>query len=218
MITTLNPTLNQKKYLIAAIFLAGAVGLHLPQTNALFVLLTPYSLFATGILILYNEQKREQKVDFFLLSTFCSGFLIEAVGVATGKIFGAYHYTNVLGASILGVPLIIGLNWTTLIYAIGTLLDRWQTHFVCQAVAAAALLTLLDVLIEPVAIYFRFWIWDLGVPGLQNYMAWFGYSLLVFLVYFKLKLRFQNPLNTTYLLGQVLFFGLNLCIIYFFAF
>jgi putative membrane protein len=40
----------------------------------------------------------------FSLITVVVSFASEVVGVATGLIFGAYHYTDQLGPKLLGVP------------------------------------------------------------------------------------------------------------------
>lgn len=39
------------------------------------------------------------------------GFAVEALGVTTGVIFGAYHYTDRMGPRLHEVPLVIGINW-----------------------------------------------------------------------------------------------------------
>ncbi|MFN2335752.1 MAG: carotenoid biosynthesis protein, partial [Bacteroidales bacterium] len=45
-----------------------------------------------------------------------TSFLIEAVGVNTGRIFGTYTYGKALGPALWNTPVIIGLNWFLLIY------------------------------------------------------------------------------------------------------
>jgi len=44
------------------------------------------------------------------------GMLAEVVGVATGLPFGAYAYSDSLGAKLLGVPLVIPLAWAMMAY------------------------------------------------------------------------------------------------------
>jgi len=144
-------------------------------------------------------------------------FLVEVLGVATGAIFGPYHYLDVLGFSLAGVPLIIGLNWV---------LAVWGIHSAIRAVFpgwsrwALALLTgvgciLFDIVLEPVAIKLGYWVWHDGTIPLQNYLAWgiIGTSVSVFL-----PLRQEGapvPLVLSwYVLIQTLFFaGINLWIL-----
>ena len=52
---------------------------------------------------------------FFGLSAIVS-WTFEQFGVATGLIFGNYHYTNYLGARLGDVPLLIPLAWFMMIY------------------------------------------------------------------------------------------------------
>lgn len=44
------------------------------------------------------------------------GLVAEAVGVATGRPFGAYSYAGTLGPQLLGVPLLVPLAWTMMAY------------------------------------------------------------------------------------------------------
>ena len=52
---------------------------------------------------------------FFALAFFI-GFTFEAVGIATGWVYGDYHYGPRLGPVMLGVPVLIPLSWFTVIY------------------------------------------------------------------------------------------------------
>ncbi len=46
-------------------------------------------------------------------SVFVVSLLFESVGVATGWIYGAYHYAQLLGPLLLGlVPYLIPLSWS----------------------------------------------------------------------------------------------------------
>ena len=44
---------------------------------------------------------------------------LNITGANTGLIFGNYTYGNILGMKVLGVPLIIGLNWFIVMYCAG---------------------------------------------------------------------------------------------------
>jgi uncharacterized membrane protein len=52
---------------------------------------------------------------FFTTSAVIS-WAFEQVGVATGAIYGPYHYTDVLGVRLGHVPLLIPLAWFMMIY------------------------------------------------------------------------------------------------------
>jgi carotenoid biosynthesis protein len=53
----------------------------------------------------------------FILITVAVSFTSEAIGVATGLIFGRYHYTDLLGPKLLGVPPLIQIGYLATGYA-----------------------------------------------------------------------------------------------------
>ena len=53
----------------------------------------------------------------FGLITVAVSFISEAIGVATGVVFGAYHYTDLLGPKLLGVPPMIQIGYLATGYA-----------------------------------------------------------------------------------------------------
>lgn len=53
----------------------------------------------------------------FLLITVVISFAAEAIGVATGWVFGSYYYTDALGPKILGVPPLIQGGYVAVGYA-----------------------------------------------------------------------------------------------------
>ena len=86
----------------------------------------PYHPFFTPLLtlvaftfaLLHGSQNLGWKHTLLLLGlTFAISLLFECVGVATGLIFGAYHYTDKLGYKFLDlVPLLIPLAWFMMTY------------------------------------------------------------------------------------------------------
>ena len=53
----------------------------------------------------------------FCLITVVISFAAEAIGVFTGLIFGAYHYSDLLGPKLLGVPPMIQIGYLATGYA-----------------------------------------------------------------------------------------------------
>lgn len=115
-------------------------------------------------------------------------FTFEAVGVATGLIFGDYYYPDgPLGPLVLGVPPLIQLQYFAMGYAClviaravsGTL---WQTARGWTLVGAAAMggfaMTALDLASDPMqSTVLGDWIWRdggayFGVP-IHNFAGWF---------------------------------------------
>lgn len=107
------------------------------------------------------------------------GLLVEAAGVATGVPFGAYAYNDTLGATALGVPLVIPLAWTMMGYPallVGTAIAPSRRT---AAVAGGAALAAWDLFLDPQMVAAGHWTWAptsgpelLGVP-VVNFLGWF---------------------------------------------
>ncbi len=120
---------------------------------------------------------------------------IEVVGVLHGLPFGNYIYTDLLGHRLAGVlPWGIPLCWLLLILSAhalcGALLTRAPDVEISESalllnVATATVITLVDLILEPVAAHVRhYWIWLdrdplwYGVPPL-NFVGWFATAFLL---------------------------------------
>ena len=174
-----------------------------------FVLLTPLHLLLTAVLLTltHRVEPRPRYLAWTVLC-FVGGFGVEYLGVSQGWLFGDYRYTDVLGPSIAGVPLIIGVNWILVVYAVCASINRYLptlSNFAKVAVAGLALVAL-DFLIEPVAIDLEFWIWAKGEPPLQNFIGWFIAGILQAAAFYIIIPKTQNRLAPILLLLQVAFF------------
>ena len=204
-----SPHINPRNafYLLLAMHIAGAIGLAIPASRALFQTLTPFNLLTTAAVIFHFEEKKTAPYIIFLLTTLLMGYAIEVAGVQTGIIFGEYDYGKTLGFKFFDVPLAIGLNWGILVYATGLLSDKVKTHKVIKAGLSALLMVIFDVIIEPVAIALDFWNWVESDIPLQNYIAWFLVSFALHLIYQYLDFSKNNPLAIKLLYIQLLFFA-----------
>jgi bisanhydrobacterioruberin hydratase len=190
------------------VYVSGIIGMYSPWHDW-FVSLTPLSLLlSAGILLAFSPEKTRNMYAWCAFS-FLMGFVAEVIGVNTGWPFGVYQYGSVLGPQWWNTPLMIGTNWFIVTYAANEAVQRrtkGRWPFWATAIAAALICTGLDVLIEPVAIRLGYWTWADGVPPLQNYMGWFGVSLLISLPYTHLAGRHTNPAAPILLVLQVVFF------------
>ncbi|MDF1560771.1 MAG: carotenoid biosynthesis protein [Bacteroidales bacterium] len=93
----------------------GLAGMLLPFSRELFITITPLNLLFAALFLFYGRWPA-RRVLFTGLAVFAASFLVEAVGVNTGKIFGSYSYGSALGPKLWNTPVIIGLNWFVLIY------------------------------------------------------------------------------------------------------
>ena len=171
------------------------------------VTLTPLNLLLSGVYLVINHKKINARFVLFFALAFTIGFSIEVIGVKTGLIFGAYSYGDVLGIKVLDVPLVIGLNWFLLVYATSCVAEYLVKKIWLKVIVAAALMTLLDVLIEPIAIRLDFWTWEQASVPMLNYIAWFFISALVIAIHYGLKTNQRNGAGVVLFGLQVIFFA-----------
>lgn len=204
------PEFAQKQHRTLLIILlmsyaAGIVG-YLSPWSAQFALLTPFHLLLCFAYLLLYMEKRSSKLWIFLAIVFIYTWCVECLGVNTGLLFGEYYYGRVLGLKILGTPLLIGINWLILVLSIGSLVRRLPKWWL-RIVLSALLMTLTDVLIEPMAIRYGLWNWSSPEVPLQNYVMWFLVSLPIFALYERMQLGSENRMAAWVWGLQLLFFA-----------
>ncbi|MBN1429052.1 MAG: carotenoid biosynthesis protein [Anaerolineae bacterium] len=140
-----------------------------------------------------------QALAFFVLSAVIS-WLFEQVGVATGLVYGPYHYTDVLGPKLGHVPLLIPIAWFMMIYpshVIANLIGTGKPAGVGGSLIRMAWLSTLgamtmtawDVLMDPGMSNppLQSWVWEQGGPyfgvPLQNFVGWLLTTFTVYLAY-----------------------------------
>jgi len=201
---------NKKAVSIILIFHAiGLIGLALPFAKPLFLYIVPFHLLLMLAVIVLNHKPMDARFLVFLFAIFPLGFAVEWTGIHTHRLFGDYIYGETLGFKLSGVPLIIGFNWFMLIYSAGVLMQRSRLKsFFLKALTGALLLTLLDVLIEPVAVRFDYWHWANSTIPFKNYASWFVLSFLMLLLFEAFRFKNQSMVAIVFLLTQFAFFGL----------
>jgi uncharacterized membrane protein len=194
-----------------AIFIYGAVAqillapiVQLPVlpggTSTLTLLLMIFSLLHARYLLGWRHT-----LLFFALSTVIS-LIYEEVGVATGLIFGPYHYTDVLGAKIGLVPILIPIAWFAMIYpsyVIANLIIDGQpsgsrgglTRVAWVSLISATVMTAWDLLIDPILSHpnVQAWVWErrgsyFGIP-IHNYLGWILTTFTVYMLYRLIERR-----------------------------
>jgi putative membrane protein len=209
---------------IAIFFTVGILGhVFLPDW---MVILTPPVLWAYGLLVaafaaagvpmdglrsredaaLRASQKRARlRLIVWIVLTYAVTFALEAIGTATGLVFGPYDYGNVLGVMVLAVPVVIGFNWVLVV--LGALRIVQRLPWWAAIPGAAVLTTAFDFLMEPAAIHLGYWTWHWdGIPP-QNYLAWFLISFTAAVAYRALRIRIPSKLPAYYMLIQAVFFA-----------
>jgi bisanhydrobacterioruberin hydratase len=194
---------------LGCLYFVGILSHLAPAFRPLMALLTPWFLLVTGTAALILAIPERSRGPFLTWVGVCCllTFGLEALGVATGKVFGAYHYGTVLGRHILGVPPVIGFNWVMIILAFSSLSVRLPRGRFYGPFLAAAAATLFDWIMEPVAIGLGYWTWEGGDIPLQNYAAWFLIALAMSLAYSLLNIKSRRETPAILAAAQLLFFG-----------
>jgi putative membrane protein len=203
---------------------SGTLAHCLPAVLPVTKLTTDGLLFVLNGLVLYAIYRRndDKRLFWWLLIAYWFTFAMEAIGVATGAIFGEYAYGPTMWFQWLGVPFVIALNWCVLTLACNELACRILERKTNKAsnivppptavnplsliLLAATMTALYDVAIEPVAISLDYWQWGGGEIPLQNYLAWAAIAFLISLPLQLLKIRFRSPVLLVYLFAQLFFF------------
>ncbi len=160
-------------------------------------------LFLEGLLLLVAASLHYGWLRGLLagISVIVLSYCVEALGVETGFPFGVYRYTNVLFPRLPGgVPLAVMFAWVLIVFgAYGCLRIEKRGLGIGGALLGAALATLLDLEIEPVAFHVEsYWKWlapgypnYYGVP-LANFVAWFVVAFVLLLLVDAMFFRFHQ--------------------------
>ena len=177
-------------YIILSAYTLLLSGLGQPPIE---VLTPALSLIAFVFAVLHACRRIGWRRAVLLLAlTFGVSLLFESVGVATGLVYGPYHYTAKLGYKFLGlVPLLIPAAWFMMMYPAYVMACRlvpsvWKTWRwrLGVAVLGGFAMTAWDLAMDPLMVAGGHWVWDIkgayfGVP-LQNYWGWWLTTFITF--------------------------------------
>jgi putative membrane protein len=198
--------------IIYILFGVGVIGHLLEPTRDLLLAMTPYFLLFMAIFVLLPQVLRKNKKLFLWAApVLISTFFIEALGVRTGLVFGAYEYGPTLGRHVLDVPPVIGLNWVIVMLGAILLAGRITRRAFPRALISGALAVFFDLVMEPVAIELDYWTWDNVAVPLQNYIAWGVIAFVISLAYSWARVdasEKRGSLLEHFFMVQVLFFAL----------
>jgi bisanhydrobacterioruberin hydratase len=197
--------------LLLLFYFFGALGMAMPQFRELFLALTPVNLLLT--LVVFYKVNKDFSGKFLLLSglIFLIGFSVEAIGVATGVLFGSYEYGEPFGFKIFETPVMIGANWLFLSLSTYGVVRHFSKKGLWLIIVPPLLMTALDVLVEPIAIKLDFWSWENNIIPIQNYVMWFITSLVIHSIVYFFKPTINAKISFVVLGVQIVFFwGLNL--------
>lgn len=209
---------------IAILFhVSGAIGILFTDHKDWFIRNTSLNLLLMAVLLFWNQPEKNKAFLGFMLISFLTGMGAEMIGVNTGRLFGHYHYGEVMGAKFNGVPWLIGVNWFLLMFCAGVVMTKLHVWIKVQYEAAgismtpvieklslvfdgASIALFFDWVMEPVAVKLGFWEWKDGIIPYYNYLCWFFISMFLLWVFSKLKFNRDNHFALDLLIIQVLFF------------
>jgi putative membrane protein len=191
-------------YFLILVYISGSIGFVL--NPAFFSPFTPYTLLITCFVFLIHSPLADKKFLLAFFSIAFLGFIIEVIGVKTGLIFGKYSYGDGLGYKLLNVPLVISINWAMLICAGIIAVSSISTNKIAVLVVAALLVTGIDLLIEQVVTKLDFWQFEGGLPGLNNYLSWIGFTLLTSYFFYPTIIKGNRNVSLIILILQIIFF------------
>ena len=194
---------------LAIIYAVGVWGLNSTSWQSLFRSVTPVNLSLTAFLLIFFHEGHNNRIGTFALLCMLLGYSVEVLGVQTGFPFGVYEYHTTLGIKLLDTPLMIGVNWLILTYACGMIAQRFFIPSWKKALLGAALMVIIDFVIEPFAIYHQLWSWEGGSIPIQNYAAWYVIAFVLLLLFYRLVPPSRNPLVLPIYLLLFIFFAIN---------
>lgn len=139
-----------------------------------------------------------------LAVVFVVSLTFESVGVATGWVYGPYHYTDKLGPRFLGlVPYLIPVAWFMMMYSSYVIADRltpssWRCwpRALAVGLAGGVAMTAWDVVMDPMMVAAGHWVWEVegayfGIP-LQNFFGWWLTTFVALTLYLVLGKGAKN--------------------------
>ncbi len=199
--------------LLLIVYFVGLIGMSVPSLRSLFLPLTPLNLLLT--LVVFYKVNKDFSERFLILSllVFTIGYSVEAVGVATGVLFGNYQYGTPLGFKVFETPIMIGVNWLFLAFSSYGVVQYFTKKTFWLILLPPFLMVGLDFLVEPVAMKLGFWSWENNIIPFQNYAMWFVTSLFIHLMISLFKPKINSKISFVIFGVQIVFFSvLNLAL------
>lgn len=210
MISSLLTLIKRKEIILSGIlivfYLVGIIGTHIDSFKESFFSLSYFNLILSFVILILARENKSKIFWSFIGFAFLVGMLAEWIGVHTGILFGNYWYGNNLGFKLFDVPLVIGINWAMLTIVSASIINRLKIRIIFKIILSSSLMTLFDVLMEPVAIRSDFWYWENEVIPFYNYVCWFFISLILQFVYYRFKLAESNKVHNLLFLSMIIFF------------
>ncbi len=189
-------------------YTVGVLGMIYEPTRSFFMSLTPLALLLSSFaLALFHRSVFGKKEALVFAAIVIFGYLVEVVGVNTGKIFGVYAYGDTLGLKAWETPFMIGLNWLLLVYTSAAMVQHFNVPRYLQPVVASLLMLGYDFILEPIAPRIDMWEWANDAAPLENFIAWGLVAYIFHTVLLLSRIQIKNSLAIAIFILQILFFA-----------
>lgn len=176
------------RFTLLGAFILGVIASNVMDTPVPLIPLIATLLFATPALMALHRHHGTQPllITFAFLAAFA--LIVEELAVATGIPYSHFVYSDLLGTSVINVPLATPISFFALAigaYAYAVIayntyynntkeLTTQQRAFI--ATIGALILVLADLILDPAATTLGLWIWEVpglyyGVPAI-NFLGW----------------------------------------------
>jgi uncharacterized membrane protein len=103
-----------------------------------------------------------------LLTVGVTAVVFEAVGLATGFPYGEYAYSDALGPTLLGVPLLVPLAWLMMAWPSLLVAGLLTRRRLARVLTAGAVFAAWDVVLDPQMVQAGYWTWAAPRPSLPG--------------------------------------------------
>lgn len=192
---------------LLTIFLQAALGL-----SYVLRLIPVIITIIVCIAVVFWQAPLKAKLWASTIIVVCS-YILEVIGAQAGFLFGDFAYSKLLGFTLFGVPLTIGLIWLSVSLSAWNIASYSKAALWQKFIVGGLLVVMLDLILEQFASAYGLWSWQRGTASLYNYVCWFGISIIWFYVLNRISPKMQPSLFAIYILPIIaIFFWLMLII------
>jgi len=182
--------------LIALIWIYGiASALPLLRSNLPSSILVTAQIIPPAVFALLHGAQVYRLRGILVFTAICLviGNIFENLGIRTGFPFGSYYFTSVMGAKLLGVPLLMGpaylaigyTSWLLSHLILNSADEVRPRRVLATPLLAAGIMMVWDLSAEPIwSTIGHFWIWRRGGPyfgvPISNFLGWFLTNYIIF--------------------------------------
>lgn len=187
-------------------YMVGLVLFTVPITHEIFISITSFTLLLVIGIVFFFHKQWDTKTRIVFGAIMLLSFLLEMVGVSTGKLFGNYQYDNGLGIKIFNTPIIIGLNWLFLVYATQAIAIKMTKQKISIILIGSSLMVIYDLLMEYVAPTMNMWHFTTTYPPVENFVTWFLAAITFQTLLLTSKINVENNTGRSLFWIQMVFF------------